>query len=387
MLMLDDSPFLISIVNFLYGGQGHVLEYHLAVSRAAYINGWKHSAAYSLHEDITCVPQEWCRCLHSKIIEKGIYDILKNKKLFDGVINIYEYGSSVYRFIQIRHRTNSIIFMECFNSLQLLSLLCTLLVSKREGLHLWLMYRNKPQIFGKIERLTFKLCNSLFALIFKNKFKILTDSDLLEVSLTKYFNRSVTTMPIPHTPTQIHFDKPINYNEIVCWWGGSPRHCKGWDIIKRIAASDETVANKLTLVAAKGSNLQNLPGGVNLLSVNDVLDHKDYINMFVSCDICLLPYDPNVYSESTSGIFVECIVAGKIPVVSKGTWMAHELIKYQLEELITEWQDNKIVEWLLNIAQQKEIRAKLISMQNEYKNFHNEHSYSKTMKELFVSSL
>ena len=59
--------------------------------------------------------------------------------------------------------------------------------------------------------------------------------------------------------------------------------------------------------------------------------------MFNRYDFVLLPYDKKIYAECNLGIFVEAIVAGKITLVSADTWMAYELNKFKLTELVIDW--------------------------------------------------
>ena len=58
----------------------------------------------------------------------------------------------------------------------------------------------------------------------------------------------------------------------------------------------------------------------------------------VISDLVLLPYDALAYkgNESTSGILKKTNVAGKMPAVTRGTWMAGELALTDMSELIVD---------------------------------------------------
>ena len=99
-------------------------------------------------------------------------------------------------------------------------------------------------------------------------------------------------------------------------------------------------------------------------------------------DIILLPYAPSSYRFRTSGIFVEAITMGKIALTTKNTWMAYELEKYDLKELIIDWDAPTIVQKLEEIYLNKSIREKLKFMTNEYCKFHNIETFAKKLKSL-----
>ncbi|MGA1622413.1 MAG: hypothetical protein ACO36E_06760, partial [Synechocystis sp.] len=94
-------------------------------------------------------------------------------------------------------------------------------------------------------------------------------------------------------------------------------------------------------------------------------------------------YDPLAYRERTSGIFTEAIIAGRIPLVKANTWMASELAHYDLTPLILEWHDPVLV-WqsVTAIAQNTEIRQKLMRMRQEYCELHCVSTYAQVFQQL-----
>ena len=77
--------------------------------------------------------------------------------------------------------------------------------------------------------------------------------------------------------------------------------------------------------------------GMQAVSLPTHLTRTEYLMQLAISDLVLLPYDALAYKERTSGIFIETIVAGKMPAVTRGTWMAGELARYDLSELIVDW--------------------------------------------------
>ncbi len=85
--------------------------------------------------------------------------------------------------------------------------------------------------------------------------------------------------------------------------------------------------------------------------------------------LILLPYDPIVYQSSTSGIFVEVIIAGKLPLVKEGSWLSHELKKFNLPELIVDWQRPDFFTHAKTLLHSDEIQEKLEQMRKVYLSF------------------
>lgn len=56
--------------------------------------------------------------------------------------------------------------------------------------------------------------------------------------------------------------------------------------------------------------------------IHHTLDTSSYYELLSSADIVLTPYHRSVYQARTSGIFLEAILAGKITVCTKDTWMS-----------------------------------------------------------------
>ena len=76
---------------------------------------------------------------------------------------------------------------------------------------------------------------------------------------------------------------------------------------------------------------------------------------------------------------MESISIGKITLVSDNTWMSSELYKFGLKKfIIKEWENfdlNKFIKDLNMIDTKK----KLITMQKNYLNFHNEKNFIKIL--------
>jgi hypothetical protein len=239
-------------------------------------------------------------------------------------------------------------------------------------------------MFGKLKRWIFKFLNGVIKQIIKpGRFHLLTDSDVLAKSLSAFFKQPVKVVPVPHIDIFSRESYSKSSPEIICWWPGSPTTSKGWDIIRRIAKLRAEEACIFCLVAAASSNIHAIPGGIEVQLIDDFLPREVYCEWMQRSDMILLPYDPDSYAQRTSGIFVECIAAGKIPIVTEDTWMAKELLKFGLEELIVSWDEPDILSRLSNIAGNDVTKNKIVRMQQSYLNFHSEINYASKMKSLF----
>lgn len=395
-------PTFVAVVLHIYGGKGHVLSYHKAVGEAVRLNGWSHLAVVSPDPAPIEFPHEW----NIEYVNSGVLDyegteikrLLKRLNFWAFLKSIYILSRDFTRVLrkELKSRKNrKIIFLESFNPLQLLSMVLSLLFVKRDRLSVWLMYRGGPDWGGRKHRLMAKSFATLFramnpiirSLIGRNNLILLTDSEVLSASLPKYYKNPVYLVPIPHTPANhdVYAGKEESREHIVCWWPGAPRADKGVCIIRRLVSLRNRDAHKVTLVAAKSANLIAQPDCINIVAVDDKLDRQVYERCFFTSDVVLLPYDRDIYGESTSGIFTECIVAGTIPLVTRGTWMAYELEKRKLGELAVDWHDNAIIQKMVHLAMDPVVKQRIKAMQMEYRTFHSISSYAKVIDSLYRS--
>lgn len=393
-------PTFMGLALHIYGGKGHVFSYHKALGDAIRLNGWIHLAIVSPDLKLPELPDEW----EVEYIDSGVLDyerpeiirLLKCLNLWLFIKSMYVLGRDFARVLrkELESRSNrKIIFLESFNPLQLLSVVLSLLFVKRSRVSVWLMYRGGPDWGGRKHRLMSKSFSMLFRatnpiirlLVGKENLVLLTDSEILSKSLPKYYKNPVHLVPIPHTPGQYRnsLSDTKSHDQVICWWPGAPRAEKGLDIIHRLASLKDKDAHQITLVAAKSTNLSAQEGCVRMETVEDKLARQDYENRFFTSDFILLPYDQAIYSESTSGIFTECIVAGVTPLVTKGTWMAYELEKRDLGELAIDWGSDSILQQIIGLATNDSIRQKIRAMQDEYRSFHTIPSFAHALDSLY----
>ncbi|MFM7439473.1 MAG: hypothetical protein ACKO2V_12860 [Snowella sp.] len=327
------------------------------------------------------LPLDWNGCLLDTDLEEEGNGIEKIGRIKDALL----LGLSIAQYFRNHSQNNqsTIIFLERFIHLQLFSLAVALFLIPRKNIQVWLLYRRDAH-HDKTRSIYKFLHQIIHQLLPKNQFKFLTDSELLANSLSDYFQEKITVMPIPHTDISCPEKASKRETEIFCWWPGSPRLEKGWDILKYIAKEIIKGGEKICFITTENANLLPNPKGINLKTTKNNLTREEYLEWLCLSDIILLPYHADAYKERTSGIFTECIIAGKIPLVTPNTWMAQELKNYQLEDLIIDWDNaQKVCDRIISLMANPSIHNQIMIMQKDFKQFHNLENYAQTMQDIF----
>lgn len=378
------SPTFIALISDIKESeQGHHFVYNRSVQRSAELNGWKYVAAIPESLEISVLPTGWEKCLPLK-------PDLTMTNPFLIVRWFYLSITSIHRLLRKYTDSNfAIVFLEAFNPIFLLAFTIALFFLPREKLSVWLLFRREFKQFclnsllGKINWFLVKIINKL---LYRNRLQLLSDSELLTKWFDAFFNQTIHLMPIPHThETRVEpFTKKDG--KIICWMAGH-QYARSFNlsVIQRIANLTDKGASTIRLIVAESVNISSVSGGVEIDKVKDDVPRIEYLTWLFTCDIVLMPYDPLIFSKRTSGVFVECIIAGKIPVVTKGTWAANELEKFDLEDLIVDWDNPDILSILQKVAKDASIKSKLVNLRKAYLAFHNEKNFASSMKALFKS--
>jgi hypothetical protein len=373
----DISPLLTSIIPNLHGGRGHVYAYHCAVSEAAKHLGWNHIALVTPDPAFTSLPSNWRICL-----DQGNTDLKIN--LFRKLTGAYRWFATLDRALRDipSNQQPTVLLFEGFGSLQLGGLAASLLLHRHACWHVWLLYYTDVHHsrISHVYRLLNKVIKNMLP---RDHFQLLTDSELLVKSFTNYFEEPVTQVPmLPGSPSVI-LDLPKTKIDIFCWWPGEPRWEKGLAVMQHLTTLQ---SQELVILAAEDSNLKATPSGLRIQLLPNHLSDADYLHWLCASDLILLPYDKYTYQERTSGIFLETILAGKIPVVSQGTWMAWQLCQHQLPELVVDWYRADLIAHLCFCARNDDLAEKLKKMQRNFQRIHTVDGYAAALKTLFAKS-
>ncbi|BFM40453.1 hypothetical protein [Synechocystis sp. LKSZ1] len=372
----------VSLIPNLMGGEGHIIPYHQAFSQAVMALGWIHEAWIPQQSPVDNLPQTWRPCLAPVDLEADGNLLSKALRL----PQVWQLAHSIAQNLKaLPTQEPTVLFLERFIHLQLLALVLALALlspAQRANLSLWLLYRrdvHRDQTRGLYKRLNQALCR----LLRPQNCIFLTDSESLGQSLQAYFQFPFTVLPIPHTDFPALELINLQTRPIYCWWPGSPRPEKGWEIIRRLGQTPTPWAADFCLVAAQSTQLTSVPQGVALELLPDHLSREDYGQWLQRSSIILIPYDLQAYRERTSGIFTEAVIAGRLPLVTEGTWMAQELRRYHLEELILQWHDPAQVWQQITLLLQKPgLLDAFSNMQQAYQHFHCLEYYTQVLGQL-----
>jgi hypothetical protein len=378
LLPLEDvPPLLTSIIPNLHGGRGHVYAYHCAVSEAAKHLGWKHLALVTPDPAFTSLPINWRICL-----DQGNTDLKIN--LFLKLSGAYRWFATLDRALRDipSNQQTTVLLFEGFGSLQLGGLAASLLLQRPTNIHVWLLYYTDVHRshISHIYRLLNKVIKNILP---RGHFQLLTDSELLVKSFSNYFEEPITQVPMLPGSSLAILDLPKTKTDIFCWWPGEPRWEKGLAVMQHLTTLQ---SQELVVIAAEDSNLKATASGPRIRLVPNHLTEVDYLHWLSASDLILLPYDKYTYQERTSGIFLETILVGKMPIVSQDTWMAWQLCQHQLPELVVDWYRADLIAHLGFCARNLELAEKLKKMQRHFQRIHTVDEYAAALKTLFAKS-
>ena len=379
---------LVSVIPSLHGGVGHNLGYHLSVARAAQTRGWRHRALVAQDHGGVEIPRHWRSVLRPGLLNEGLPRTLARGRVFTLLRDVGRYADALAAGLQEELRDTAgdcVVFFDDFNGPQLLGIRLAMARLPRHRLRLWLLYRNNPAEMGVAGRAYRLVTLSLAGLFAPGRIRLLADSEPLAAAVQSSVGMTTHVMPIPHAVIAQAPPFQRDSQEIVCWWPGAPRPEKGLETIRRFACATEpaTDVSRIRLVLSETAGIHAGSGAVKVQAIPRSLDAAAYERWLHTADIILLPYDDPRYRFSTSGIFAECIGAGRVPLVSDDTWMAHELRRFGLPELVCDWRDlHAVLATVRHSIRDPEVRRKLQRMRHSYLEFHSEASYAREMSAL-----
>lgn len=384
-------PILVSLIVNMFSEEGHPFPYNKSVGEAARRLEWEHRAAVPNTCQIDQLPDGWCACLDAIDYTGSKVRLPNGRRLLPGLGSIGQLGRSIARYLRreiLIHDQPTILFIEFFYLSHLIALLFALVQIPRRRISVWLLYRvdlyNRPTSL-----FVYKLLHmGIRLLIDRNRFQLMADSEPLAAIYTRYFGQTVQVMPVPHTDVTLDETDRLKIRQAIkarcgqnaiCWWPGPARGDKGEGHIRSLASLVKPAATQICLVVTETMTLPAVQGGCQIITTPRALPRSDYLGWLHASDVILLPYDAKTYAERTSGIFVEAIAAGKPAPTTAGTWMANELLKYDLAELILDWNSPDLVNHLLSIAHDDLIQRKVAAMQAAYLQFHSVAGYARVM--------
>lgn len=361
---------------------GHVAQYARALGDIFGALNWQHMVLLPCDSEYSITEGGWKKVLPVRPKNRGLK-----------VIYVIRHVIALNRFYKKQKAADKkdgweIFLLEAYTYTDLLVMAIHFLISRgRKQFCIALVLRNEANIAGVSKYLHlafFFIIESLMS----SRLACFTDSSTLADLLAGELRRNVYTLPIPHASKAKHL--PTTFGKcppagagFTFWWPGAPRPEKGTEIIRNLVTTYEGDYD-IRLKAAETADLP-VPGSprVALVGLPDPLQQSEYENQFETVDIVLLPYDERVYAHATSGIFVESVVAGIIPFVSDGTWMAYEAKKFGVPELIVDWQASSCLQNICELATNVDTKARFAEMSQAYAVYHS----SQTFGQIFASCI
>lgn len=351
---------------------GHIFHYHEALQEGLNANQWCYTAYIPKKADIFPLPSNWNAVLANDIADSSKSFFQKLTILFANIVPFWKI------FRSFKKDKRAVVFIEHFE-LQHLASFFLVLLCLRPKFQFWILFRYE------FEEKKLKLFLTRLFLRFLEwkliRIKCLTDSDLLAEVLEKELMKPIFVVPIPHTDQGHVENRKKASNRKLFWWpGGLIREDKGLSKIGHLLGLLKTNDQIQILVAEKARDIFGMNPSLQYISTH--LSRREYVEWIQNVDLILLPYLSSDYSRRTSGIFVEAIFLGAIPVVTKGTWMAYELNKFNLPELTFDWTETNLLERLTNITIDDKLQSKLAHMRSKYQQFHTRQGLAATFDKI-----
>ncbi len=354
-----------SIAYYLSSDPGHFLHYHKAVEKAVRPFVDQFGVYISRNNTLKELPKDWQEWFHP------FNSTRKRRKFWKDCVQLFRRSSKKRR----------IFFLEFFSHRDFVHFtLAALLFSKRDD-QLWLLYREDLTSWKKRHLFKMYFLSKALSIRLGKRFRALVDNDLLGKYYEKWFAKPLDVLPILHTCDYPHSPPQENKKLIFSWLGG-PAPAKGLKLISQLVKIDDPTAEKIQLSVSETTPLPKICNKITVHLRKEILSEDEYYASLFNSDAILLPYDPKIYKWRSSGIFVEAITAGKVPLVHEKTWMASELKKHNLHELIVDWNHPCFFSKALALLENKLIRLKLEKMQLAYKEMHNEQAFSRKIQTL-----
>ena len=376
----------ITFAPFLKELNGHVKDYHESLQRIFSSLGYSCKTLVQEACLVDPLPKNW---------QKGLYDPPKWSRRsvlakacptlinFKTLKKLYAHFESALTQVLDPKASEILWVFETFNTFHLQVIVKLLKRFKQFPIKVLFIYRyNSKQLFFKGKK-DAPFLKNITKLVGKNHLLLCADTELLCDELGSFFKRAFHLLPIPHTHLGQESAQPTsNKHALHFWWPGVPRTPKGILEIQRLCQMKVPKSLQIFLKLSEKTPLPFEESMVTIEKISNCLSREQYLQHFNAAQIILLPYSNWNYSHSSSGIFVEALFMGKMPLVSQGTWMAYELKKFNLEELIVSFNETDFYNQVQQLYLSKQVQDKLKQMQNAYQKTHNEKLFAQTIQTL-----
>lgn len=355
-----------ALIPHLFSTQGHLHIYHLCFREAIKKLGFAYIGYTNSLCAISPLPEDWKRSFlwkNETQLSRKLLQVGRRSWDFSSIFKKKEPVETIRCF-----------FLETLTFSDLLSLALPIQFFFRNDDFFWLLLRDDLRQCPEKE----KYYRFLFKQIQKklgNRFVLLTDSERVGTFYENLLGQKVHLVPIPHTKCPSE-DRSQNLKETVLWWPGKPNQEKGAEKILLLAK--QLQGEKVALCLSESAKPW-LPVSPSIRFLKPILPREEYDRQLAQSHAVLLPYDPAIYHSRTSGIFVEAIFSGLFPFVTEGSWLAHELHKHHLPELILDWERPDLLKQILLLIKNREVGEKFEAMRAAYRSYHSLENYTQVI--------
>ncbi len=365
----------LSLIPELKVESGHHYPYHRKLKEAIEHLDGSFTAYVNQKCTIHSLGKEWKKWFRRKKEPKFVLRYIF--RLFVDYSKIFLHEEKKY--------SKRIFFLESFASGDLIAFVFASLFFAKKKDDVWILFRFER---GKKEMALQSFLMKIAKKILKEKWNLFCDSDLLGQHLEKQFHQKLHLLMHYLSPFE-SLSKNDNLEQkerLACAWMGGPRLEKGLFAIKKLMTLQDPIAERFTLIYPEKAPLPSSHEQLLIHQTKENLEWGEYLKVFERCDVILLPYDSISYLRRSSGIFIETIIGGKIPLVRKDTWLAFRLKEFNLDELIVDWENPRFFTHLYELIQNPEVSVKIKKMQQSYKEYHSFSSFTQTIKQYVTPS-
>jgi hypothetical protein len=249
------------------------------------------------------------------------------------------------------------------------------------------VYLRIPYDFLFLTKLIFLLS---IIILKKKNIKFITDTFELKNHFKKKYKIFCKVIPIPSDIKNYSKLMKFKLRKIKIIFPGKSRNEKG---IKSIISlfKDKDIKINIDFIFLRNEliikNLKKV-AKLKLIPLRSNLPYKNYLNSLRNSHYIILPYSHKTYRLRSSGIFIDTIKLNKFCFVSKDTWMASILKKYNLDLfIINKWEMNELSKKIYYLNKNFiEIKKNFTKMRHDINKNNSDKRFIDKMKKVFVNS-
>ena len=252
----------------------------------------------------------------------------------------------------------------------------------------WYLIRGFPETkkFKYLLKMSIYLAEFLSG---RGQLALCTDTVALRDHLIIELKKNVTCLPIPHAYRKSYdyqAPKQIRMDKAKIWGLSCVGESKGENYLANLLKKSDQSFGAQILVRSTFIKKNKISNRSYIHVISSELDAKKFSSLLESCNVVLLPYfggKGQAYKLSSSGIFVDAVTAGLLPLVTKDTWMECELNRFNLNELVIDWSKYNTFSDLSALIDElicaKNTICKLDDIRHSYANMHSPNGFLKAL--------